>query len=99
MVYVLCLMVFLAGLYAVALKRNIFKMILGIIIMEFGVNLFIITLGYDQKAHSVNYLAQSIVSVTLISGLATVILLSAIGARLYQRYKTLDIREIRKLRG
>jgi multicomponent Na+:H+ antiporter subunit C len=34
------------GLYAVLFKRNLVKMIIGIIIIESGVNLFLITLGY-----------------------------------------------------
>jgi len=34
------------GLYAVLFKRNLVKMVIGIIIIESGVNLFLITLGY-----------------------------------------------------
>ena len=34
------------GLYAVLFKRNLIKMVIGIIIIESGVNLFLITLGY-----------------------------------------------------
>jgi len=34
------------GLYAVLFKRNLVKMVIGITIIESGVNLFLITLGY-----------------------------------------------------
>jgi len=34
------------GLYAVVFKRNLIKIVLGITIIESGVNLFLITLGY-----------------------------------------------------
>jgi multicomponent Na+:H+ antiporter subunit C len=34
------------GLYAVLFKRNLVKMVIGISIIESGVNLFLITLGY-----------------------------------------------------
>jgi len=36
----------LIGLYAVLFKRNLVKMVIGISIIESGVNLFLITLGY-----------------------------------------------------
>ena len=34
------------GLYAILFKRNLIKMVIGITIIESGVNLFLITLGY-----------------------------------------------------
>jgi multicomponent Na+:H+ antiporter subunit C len=34
------------GLYALIFKRNLVKMVIGIIIIESGVNLFLISLGY-----------------------------------------------------
>jgi len=36
----------LIGLYAVLFKRNLVKIVIGISIIESGVNLFLITLGY-----------------------------------------------------
>ena len=34
------------GLYAILFKRNLIKIVIGIVIIESGVNLFLITLGY-----------------------------------------------------
>jgi multicomponent Na+:H+ antiporter subunit C len=36
----------LIGLFAVVFKRNLIKIVIGITIIESGVNLFLITLGY-----------------------------------------------------
>jgi multicomponent Na+:H+ antiporter subunit C len=36
------------GLYAVLFKRNLVKIVIGISIIESGVNLFLITLGYRE---------------------------------------------------
>jgi multicomponent Na+:H+ antiporter subunit C len=36
----------LIGLYAVIFKRNLIKIVIGITLIESGVNLFLITLGY-----------------------------------------------------
>ena len=36
------------GLYAVVFRRNLIKMVIGIILIESGVNLFLITLGFRK---------------------------------------------------
>ncbi len=38
----------LIGLYAVVFRRNLIKMVIGITLIESGVNLFLITLGYRE---------------------------------------------------
>lgn len=48
-VYLLCCVLFCLGLYCVLRKRNIIKIIIGLGIMEYAVNLFIVLLGY--RAH------------------------------------------------
>ncbi len=46
MTYGLCILLFLIGLYAVVTKHNLIKIVIGFIIMENAVNLFLIMLGY-----------------------------------------------------
>ena len=38
----------LIGLYAVVFRRNLIKIVIGISIIESGINLFLITLGYRE---------------------------------------------------
>lgn len=45
-IYILCLLLFMIGLYCIVRRRNIIKMIVGLIISEYAVNLFFILLGY-----------------------------------------------------
>ncbi|MGD2174436.1 MAG: NADH-quinone oxidoreductase subunit K [Candidatus Brocadiaceae bacterium] len=44
--YVLCAVVFIIGLYAIAVKKNLIKVIVGVIIMHHAVNLFLVLVGY-----------------------------------------------------
>ena len=44
--YIAVVAMIFIGLYAVLFKRNLVKMVIGISIIESGVNLFLITLGY-----------------------------------------------------
>ncbi len=44
--YILCFILFCIGLYAVLRKRNIIKIIIGLGIIEYAVNLFFVLIGY-----------------------------------------------------
>ena len=46
MAYALCFLLFMIGLYCAVVKKNMVKIVLGIMIMEYAVNLFLIMLGY-----------------------------------------------------
>ena len=110
-VYILCLILFSVGLYCVLRKRNLIKIIIGIGIMGYAVNLFFILNGYvwggrspifaaDQAIRNmVDPLPQAVVSITIVIGLALTLLLVAIAIRIYERYGTFDITKINKLKG
>lgn len=114
MEYFLCLILFGVGLHAVIAKKNLVKIILGVAIMDYAINLLFILIGYrdngiipifhEQAAHAVegkmvDPLVQSIVLVTIVIGLAMTILLVAIAIRLHEKYGTFDITEYKKLKG
>lgn len=44
--YLLALVLMLIGLYVVVAKKNLIKIILGVAILDYSVNLFLILLGY-----------------------------------------------------
>jgi len=46
MPYALCFLLFMLGLYCAVVKKNMVKIVIGIMIMEYAVNLFLIMLGY-----------------------------------------------------
>lgn len=110
-VYFLCLVLFCIGLYCVLRKRNIIKIIIGLGIIEYAVNLFFALVGYrshgrapilakDQEIlNMVDPLPQALVLTAIVIGLAVTALLVAIAIRLYEKYNTFDITKIRRLRG
>lgn len=111
MVYLLCLILFCIGLYCILRKRNIIKIIVGIIIAEYAVNLFFILTAYRvqgrapilsedvQITNMVDPLPHALVLTAIVIGLATTALLVAIAMRIYEKYGTFDITKIRELRG
>ncbi|MHC4160036.1 MAG: sodium:proton antiporter [Planctomycetota bacterium] len=46
MPYALCFLLFVIGLYCAATKKNMVKIVIGIMVMEYAVNLFLIMLGF-----------------------------------------------------
>ena len=46
MPYALCFSLFMLGLYCAVVKKNMVKIVIGLAIMEYAVNLFLIMLGY-----------------------------------------------------
>ena len=111
MIYFLCLMLFCVGLYCILRKRNIIKIIVGIIICEYAVNLFFILVAYrfDGRApifspqtdisNMVDPLPHALVLTAIVIGLATTALLVAIAMRIYEKYGTFDITKIKELKG
>jgi len=110
-IYLLCLMLFCSGLYCILRKRNIIKIILGIIIAEYAVNLFFVLVAYRMEGRSpilspeveivnmVDPLPQVLVLTSIVIGLATTALLIAIAMRIYEKYGTFDITRIKELKG
>ncbi len=110
-IYLLCILLFLIGLYGVITKRNLIKIVIGLAIMEYSVNLFLIVIGYVRGGTApilsgdvvdrvfVDPLPQALVLTAIVIGLATTALLLAIAIRIYKRYGTFNIREIKNLKG
>ena len=109
--FLACVLLFLFGLYAVLLKRNIIKIIIGFSIMEYAVNLFFAFAGFKRDALApiitklgmvrdfVDPLPQALVLTSIVIGLATTALMLAFAMRIYEKYRTFDITEIRRLKG
>ena len=111
MTYFLCLVLLSVGIYCVLVKRNLIKIIIGIGIIDYAVNLFFILIGYrlhgrapilaaDQEiVNMVDPLPQALVLTAIVIALAVTALMVALAVRLYERYGTFDITKIRRLRG
>ncbi|WP_297477875.1 NADH-quinone oxidoreductase subunit K [Thermococcus sp.] len=101
----------LIGLYAVLVKKNVLKILIGLSIMESGVNLLLVSVGYiaGRSApilsegvgpnNAVDPIPQALVLTAIVIGVATTALALSAAIILYEKYGTLNIEEIRRLRG
>ncbi|MGM0441489.1 MAG: sodium:proton antiporter [Elusimicrobiota bacterium] len=113
--YSLCMVLFFIGLYGIATKKNVIKIIISIIIMQNSVNLFILLVGYQKSgvapiitegmnmknfvAGSVDPLPQAMILTSIVIGLSVIALMVAIAIRIYERFGTFDVSKIKDLKG
>jgi multicomponent Na+:H+ antiporter subunit C len=113
-IYILCLLLFMVGLFGVLTQKNLIKIVVSLGIMDYAMNLFMILLGYREggiapivtdaqdaafSTAAVDPLPQALVLTSIVIGLGVTALMVAIALRLYQTHGTYDITEIRNLRG
>ncbi|MEA2053600.1 MAG: sodium:proton antiporter [Candidatus Thermoplasmatota archaeon] len=102
------------GMYAIIFRRNLIKIAIGIILVESGVNLFLITLGYREGGVAPIYtnlppgieipggmalpVPQALTLTSIVIGVAVTALILSFIMRIYRHYGTLDSRKIRRLK-
>lgn len=114
-IYMLTFGLLLVGVYALVAKKNVVRIIIGIAILDYGINLLLVLLGYrangrppilgrsqtsaQMVGRSVDPLPQVMVLTNIVVELAIVALVVALAIRLYDKYGTFDMNDIRRLRG
>ena len=113
--YILCTIVLLLGIYCVVAKKNLVKIVIGLFMIEYAVNLMLILVGYryggtapivtttesiaGQTAAFVDPLPQALIVTSIVIGLGSSALVISLCLQLYKKYGTFDILQIRRLRG
>lgn len=107
--FFLCFILMMVGLYGVLTRKNLIKIILGLSIMQYAINLFLILIGFVREGSApilnanaaiyVDPLPQAMILTVIVIGLATTALLLAMAVKLYRKHNTFNIREINILKG
>jgi multicomponent Na+:H+ antiporter subunit C len=98
------------GLYAMIFRRKLINMVIGITIMQSGVNLLLITLGYREGAVAPIFTSlpsgteipqgmafpvpQALTLTSIVIGVAVLALMLSLIIHIYRHYDTLDVRKI-----
>lgn len=103
--YIAVVALILIGLYAVIFKRNLIKIVIGITLIECGVNLFLITLAFRQDSIAPIYrgtgsrlmslpVPHALTLTSIVIGVAVLALMLSLVIHIYRQYGTLDSRKI-----
>lgn len=111
MFYVGAVGLIMIGLFTVLTKHNLIKIIIGLSMLDSGVNLLLIAVGYihgrtapiyttayANPAHMVDPIPQALVLTAIVIDLGVTALALALAIRAYGHDKTLDARKIRRLK-
>jgi multicomponent Na+:H+ antiporter subunit C len=98
------------GIYTVMVKKNLIKMLLGLSIMDSGVNLLLVSIGYIngktapiiqpgiKPSGIVDPLPQALVLTNIVIGVSVSALALSVVIRLYRHYKTLNSDKVRDMK-
>lgn len=111
--YIASVLLIVLGLYAILNKKNIIKIVLGMGIVDYGINMFIVSIGFNnggtaplftmseimQGAYFVDPVPQALTLTSIVIGACVDAMALSLVIRLYRQYKTTDADEIRRLHG
>ena len=99
------------GLYAVIIKKNLIKIVIGLNFIASGVNLLIVSIGYVKNGTApifskiginpstmVDPIPQALTLTAIVIDASELALAVAFVVLLYRHYGTLDIKKIRSLK-
>ncbi|MBN2460024.1 MAG: NADH-quinone oxidoreductase subunit K [Candidatus Cloacimonetes bacterium] len=104
----------LLGFWAMLTRKNILRIIIGFTIIDSGIHLIIVNLGYlpgrtapilekgmrvgDLSKHFVDPIPSALVLTAIVIGLAVTALMLVYAVRIYERKRTLNIDKYRELK-
>jgi multisubunit Na+/H+ antiporter MnhC subunit len=109
--FVVAVLLVAFGIYTFLFKRNLIKLVIGVSLVETGVNLFLVTLGYRTAGIAPIYTfapeaermvlptPQALTLTSIVIGLATTALLLSFAVFIHRHYGTLDVRKVKELQG
>ena len=111
--YIASFFLIVLGLYCIVVKYNLIKTVIGLSVMDYGVNLLIITIGFNpggtapiftageltQASYFVDPIPQALTLTSIVIGACVTAMSLALVIKLHEQYDTIDTREIRRLRG
>ncbi len=101
------------GFYCIVAKYNLVKTVIGLSIADYGINLLIISVGFNPGGTApiftwgelnpasffVDPIPQALTLTSIVIGACVTAMSLALVMKLNEQYGTIDTREIRRLRG
>ena len=98
------------GLYTLVFKRNLIKLVIGITLIETGVNLFLVTLGYRAGGVAPIYtvtpegtmvlpVPQALTLTSIVIGVSVIALMLTMVMHTYRHMGDIDAKKSRLLKG
>lgn len=111
--YIASMLLLVLGIYCVVCKKNIFKIIIGMGVIDYGVNLLIVSIGFNpggtapiftateltRSSFFVDPVPQALTLTSIVIGACVMAMAMSIVIKLARKYGTLDTDKIRRIHG
>lgn len=111
--YFAAVLLIVLGLYTIIFKKDLIKIVLGMGLVDYGINLFIVSIGFNEGgtapiftiselvsgAYFVDPVPQALTLTSIVIGACVEAMALSLVIKIYQHYKTRNADEIRRLRG
>lgn len=111
--YFAAVLLIVLGLYTILFKKDLIKIVLGMGIVDYGINLFIVSIGFNDGgtaplftiselvggAYFVDPVPQALTLTSIVIGACVEAMALSLVIKLYQQYHTRNADEIRRLHG
>ena len=100
------------GLYAILTKKNLIKVVIGMGIVDYGINLLLISFGYNNGGtapifswseivhgmHFVDPVPQALTLTSIVIGACVDAMALALCIMIHRKYGTIDTTQVRRIR-
>lgn len=111
--YIGSIILIVIGFYVMVVKKNIIKIVIGMSIVDYGLNIFLVSVGFNESGsapiftfseltsgmHFVDPVPQALTLTSIVIGACVTAMALALCIKIYGEYGTLDASQIRRLRG
>lgn len=111
--YIVGFFLIVLGLYCLTARYNLFKIVVGMSIIDYGINLLIVSVGATNRGTAPIYSAgevpagtvfvdpipQALTLTSIVIGACVTAMALALVMKMHDRYGTIDTRKIRRLHG
>jgi len=111
--YFAAIILIVLGLYTIMFKKDMIKVVLGMGLMDYGINLFIVSTGFNDGgtaplftmselmsgSYFVDPVPQALTLTSIVIGACVDAMALSLIIKIYQQYHTRNADEIRRLRG
>lgn len=106
--FIASVILMLFGIYSIMFQKNLIKIVIGLNLFEYGVNLYLVALGYKHNAiapiftlasqtNMVLPTPQALTLTSIVIGFAVTALILSLSILIWKNYGTIDVNEITKL--
>ena len=110
-VFLICL-----GFYAICTQKNLIKIVIGLGIIDYGVNMLIVSIGFNDggtapiftlsdllngvaSSYFVDPVPQALTLTSIVIGACVDAMALSLVIKIFQKYKSIDTDEVRRMRG